>query len=334
MQAAAGALAALALCLLLSVGACGVASSVTVKPHNVNVTSVTKGTNVTATGPRIVGGRDAKPGEFPWQVSVRSGTESHFCGGAVLNATTVVTAAHCVYQRSPEFIRAMSVMAGSILQSQPGATADVLDALVHPDYGNVYQEYDIALLFLAEALPLDAGIWPVQLQENELPEGTLCVASGWGRTVDSKAAPIPDNLQAVDLPIIDAKKCNDMYMEEDDYSPVIESQICAGYVEGGKDSCQGDSGGPLVCTNKRLLAGIVSWGAGCAQPGRPGVYSDVSFLLPWIKENVVLDDRPQPSTPDDHESTTKTSDATPVASVWASLLAWAVTVALLSGFSH
>ncbi|KAE8736893.1 hypothetical protein FOCC_FOCC017651 [Frankliniella occidentalis] len=135
-----------------------VASSATVKPHNVNVTSVTKGTNVTATGPRIVGGRDAKPGEFPWQ--------------------------------------------------------------------------------LAEALPLDAGIWPVQLQENELPEGTLCVASGWGRTVDSKAAPIPDNLQAVDLPIIDAKKCNDMYMEEEDYSPVIESQICAGYVEGGKDSCQ------------------------------------------------------------------------------------------------
>ncbi|KAK3917628.1 Trypsin-7 [Frankliniella fusca] len=286
--------------------------------------------NVTATGPKIIGGRNARPGEFPYQVSVRYGS-SHFCGGAILNATTVVTAAHCVYKKPQAFLRQLSVMAGSVLMSQPGAIVDVQSVLVHPDYGAVYQEYDIALLYLTGPLPLRSDIWPVRLQENEIPAGAACVASGWGRTVDDERAPLPDALQAVDLPIIDAKTCNDMYSEDYDYSPVIESQICAGYVEGSKDSCQGDSGGPLVCTSQQLLTGIVSWGAGCAQPGFPGVYSDVAFLLPWIKENVVLDGRPnpepvpQPVTPRD----TTTGDAARPAAARTLSVLFALAVAAL-----
>ena len=58
--------------------------------------------------------------------------------------------------------------------------------------------------------------------------------------------------------------------------------ICAAVPGGGKDACQGDSGGPLVVDGK--LAGIVSWGVGCAEPQYPGVYSNVATLKSFVTQ--------------------------------------------------
>ena len=65
--------------------------------------------------------------------------------------------------------------------------------------------------------------------------------------------------------------------------------ICAGFPEGGKDACQGDLGGPLVCVNygKAVITGVVSWGEGCAHPGKAGVYARVTHVLSWIQDNMV-----------------------------------------------
>ena len=63
--------------------------------------------------------------------------------------------------------------------------------------------------------------------------------------------------------------------------------LCAGYEEtGGKDSCQGDSGGPLVDKETKEQIGVVSFGQGCAEPGYPGVYTQVSYFIDWINETI------------------------------------------------
>lgn len=61
--------------------------------------------------------------------------------------------------------------------------------------------------------------------------------------------------------------------------------LCAGYLKGGQDSCQGDSGGPLVYMGKQI--GVVSWGKGCADPGYPGVYTDITKFTWWIRVNTL-----------------------------------------------
>ncbi len=101
------------------------------------------------------------------------------------------------------------------------------------------------------------------------------------------AREIPNKLQYVYLPVISRSLCT-VYMDSP-YAPILESHLCAGYVqEGGKDACQGDSGGGFVCSqgSSFVLAGIVSWGDGCAQIKKPGVYTAVSYFLPFIQSGI------------------------------------------------
>jgi len=93
----------------------------------------------------------------------------------------------------------------------------------------------------------------------------------------------PDKLRWLpNVPVLSVATCTDLLGEA-----LPSTNMCAGFVEGGKDSCQGDSGGPLVmdsATNGLTLVGIVSWGYGCARPNSPGVYARVSGYLDWFRE--------------------------------------------------
>jgi len=88
-----------------------------------------------------------------------------------------------------------------------------------------------------------------------------------------------DVLLKVDVPIVSKSECDSSYSG---FGGIPPNQICAGLEEGGVDSCQGDSGGPLYMDGE--IFGVVSWGVGCAFPGYPGVYTEVSAYSDWISQ--------------------------------------------------
>uniref|UniRef100_A0A8C9CIB9 Serine protease 22 n=1 Tax=Phocoena sinus TaxID=42100 RepID=A0A8C9CIB9_PHOSS len=100
--------------------------------------------------------------------------------------------------------------------------------------------------------------------------------------------PNPQTLQKLKVPIIDSAVCSRLYWRGAGQDAITEDMLCAGYLEGKRDACLGDSGGPLMCQVERtwLLAGVISWGEGCAERNRPGVYISLAAHRSWVQKIV------------------------------------------------
>ncbi|HEX8537448.1 MAG TPA: trypsin-like serine protease [Cystobacter sp.] len=110
-------------------------------------------------------------------------------------------------------------------------------------------------------------------------------AAGWGATVENGGSTA--TLLAAAMPAVANASCADAYSSYPSIGVVFPSNLCAGYQGGGVDTCQGDSGGPLTFLfGHPQLAGVTSWGLGCARPGLPGVYARVSSYIEWITQHV------------------------------------------------
>lgn len=235
---------------------------------------------------KIVGGRDAVAGEFPWQISLQSNSGSHFCGGSILDANYILTASHCVDGSSPSSMR---VVAGILRRSDSssGQIRSLAEITMFPGYVDASQGKDIALLKLSTPLDLTAAnvsaidtVTESDAFNGETDPGVVATVTGWG-TLSSGGSSLPNTLQAVDVPIVSQADAQDAYSGEN----IGDDQIAAGYLgQGGKDSCQGDSGGPLVVQTASgpKLAGVVSWGYSCADPRYPGMYARVSEFEDFI----------------------------------------------------
>merc|ERR1719483_2014458 len=235
---------------------------------------------------RIVGGVDA-PTPIPWQVSVRSGTFA-FCGATILDASTVLCAAHCFYQSSAS---GKSIRAGSIQKSSGGQVRNIASLVWNTNSGFTYNpstlDNDFVILKLDSPLELNEDVKPACLPSSAgyldvSSSEDRCFTSGWGTLSSSGSS--PEICQYVRVPAITNAACNNDYG-----GSITDSMICAGYPgTGGKDACQGDSGGPFVCNDggKAVIAGVVSWGNGCALADYPGVYARTTFVLDWIKSQM------------------------------------------------
>ncbi|NXJ59414.1 PLMN protein, partial [Rostratula benghalensis] len=225
---------------------------------------------------RIVAGCISHPHSWPWQISLRTSYRMHFCGGTLIDPWWVLTAAHCLERSS--WPSAYKVYLG--LHNESASEASVQTRDVEKLFKEPHRA-DIALLKLRRPAIINNHVIPVCLpKENDVLGGKkVCYVTGWGETRGTGGDGV---LKETGFPVIENKICN---RPEFLNGRVKKHELCAGNIHGGTDSCQGDSGGPLVCMHEEKFVqhGVTSWGLGCAQPMKPGVYVRVSHYIPWIK---------------------------------------------------
>jgi len=293
---------------------------------------------------KIVGGTNATQGMFPFVASLKIKNLNrymHFCGGAAISTSHILTAAHCVAAIRPE---SLYVSIGDHNVSQKDKYERVIKAAnvyIHKHFQASNFENDIAIIKLETPFTIhnlrqtidrmqDQDMLQNLFNENQTPNLTVL---GWGSL--SEGGSSAKVLNYVKLPYIDHGTCKAAMNPYE----VFDGMLCAGDIELGKiDACQGDSGGPIVYRkvsrsdgskprtflyhlglknsdifptpsqsedynfdysfedpNETIIdhgweiAGLVSWGIGCAQPGYAGIYTNVAYYKDWIAEAMKLE---------------------------------------------
>jgi len=229
---------------------------------------------------RIVGGEPAVAHEFPYMVSLLY-FGSHICAGAIIRGDAVITVAHCIVGEASS----LSIKAGKHnLRETEGTeqTRYVTAVHVHPEYQS-HTEFsnDIAVLRVQPPFVMTAEVGPIPVA----PAGHTAVGTasiiGWGSLREEGS--LPDILYKAEVPIMSDNECRASYGSTN----FETTMLCAGFPNGGVDSCTGDSGGPMTATDRsyRYLAGLMSWGYGCARPGYPSVYTEVAHFADFINSS-------------------------------------------------
>ncbi|XP_022905889.1 chymotrypsin-1-like [Onthophagus taurus] len=220
---------------------------------------------------RVVGGANAAAGQFPYQISLRGASGSHTCGGSILSANWILTAAHCVYGGSAS---SYTVVTGSTTLNSGGDRYSVSRIIAHSGYNPNTVQNDIAVLQVSSPIQFNNNVQAIEPDSTVIGAGD-CIISGWGTT--SYPGSVPNNLQFLALKTITNTQCQSAWGS----NSVFDSNICT-LTKSGEGVCHGDSGGPLAANGKQI--GIVSWGNPCAR-GTPDVFTRVSSFIDWINTN-------------------------------------------------
>ncbi|NXW00997.1 FA10 factor, partial [Fregetta grallaria] len=233
---------------------------------------------------RITGGTLCHRGHCPWQVLIRNSKDIGFCGGSLISSRWVVTAAHCLDLVRPHHVTVGEYNVYTVEFKEQ--KIDVERSWTHPHYDSNDYNGDIALLYLSSDVIFNEYVIPICLPSPSLAtllseEGRIGMVSGWGATHERGST--LRFLMKVRLPIVNMETC-----QRSTDRLITDNMFCAGYNTEVADACKGDSGGPFTVSyhNTWFLLGIVSWGEGCAEKGKYGVYTRVPNYIPWIKEIV------------------------------------------------
>ncbi len=238
---------------------------------------------------QIVGGEAAGRNEFPWQAMLFNPNGMHVCSGSLIHRNWVLTAAHCLDDAGI----AKVTLGGynSADQSESGRqTFAVKSIIIHPEFNVSTLVNDIGLIELdGDAIETESvKIIPMASLDDTLLmlPGTEAIVSGWG--AEREGGWMTTVLNKVTVPLVAHESCTQAYG-----ALLRDGMTCAGYPEGGMDSCSGDSGGPLMVPDNAgglKLAGIVSWGRGCARANAYGIYTNVPFFTGWVSEHLIRHD--------------------------------------------
>ncbi|XP_033827871.1 tissue-type plasminogen activator isoform X1 [Periophthalmus magnuspinnatus] len=245
---------------------------------------------------RMFGGRASDITEQPWQAVInvyqaRHKKHFHRCGGVLIDSCWVLSAAHCFEDNAKA--EKLEVILGRTYRKQNSSSEQIFKVekyWIHEQFDNETFDNDIALLKLYSDIGLCAvkapEVFPACLPDRglELPDWTECEISGYGKESEFSAE-YSERVKRGYVRLWPKERCVPSVLSG---RTVTANMLCAGDTRGLDDACKGDSGGPLVCRNndRMTLMGVISWGDGCGQKDKPGVYTRVTHYIEWINAKI------------------------------------------------
>ncbi|XP_031847901.1 chymotrypsin-1-like [Nomia melanderi] len=220
---------------------------------------------------RIVGGKNASVGQFPYMASLRV-KNKHVCGGAIVSPNYILTAAHCVEAANNRGkLSEVTIVTGTIYLNSGGDVHAVTAMSYDPGYKNDLDK-DVGIIKLARPITFNENQKPIDIATERPPEGKYVTVSGWGLTAYPSPAP-PDNMQYQFIKVIKFSKCRF-------YFPTITTAVCT-FLKVDVGVCFGDSGSPLVYNNQ--VVAVASRVVPCAK-GYPDLFSSTADSMGYIRK--------------------------------------------------
>ncbi|XP_044267531.1 brachyurin-like [Tribolium madens] len=237
---------------------------------------------------RIIGGKVAKPAQFPFMAALKIKTPSveYSCGGALIHENWILTSALCLYQANNITVNLGS---NSLEEYDPNRVHRFVESsdstvIIHPDFDATALKNDIGLIYITTRVPLSENVQTIKLASMNLPTILKATALGWGQTSDANTTLAPE-LRYVTVDIITNLECKATFG-----SQITENMVCVrgSNIEG---PCYGDTGGPLVV--RPLGSPVVEHvgistffsGNGCESED-PSGYTRTFPYVKWIEETV------------------------------------------------